>query len=199
MIFNEKVLKKLMKTAYQGAGLLVANKEGRYILEGGWWRISMSEWVFSKKGKSAVVELIGQIPQAGESFRCTAGGNQMELPEMEDLDEIINELNFNDIYNKTEVMIEHNGVLIRILQNEKRDICCINELIVDLLTGKAEPGEGEYVDGAVLRGDCLYWASDECSLEVGKIDITPNVEEAKNIPKVRLLKNLGADLLPVVK
>lgn len=68
MIFNKSVFKKLLKEAYKSSGLLVANKNGRIVLSGSWWVMTMAEEVFTKEGKAALVELTGQLPEVGGVF-----------------------------------------------------------------------------------------------------------------------------------
>ncbi len=45
MIFNKSVFKKLLKEAYKSSGLLVANKNGRIVLSGSWWVMTMANEV----------------------------------------------------------------------------------------------------------------------------------------------------------
>lgn len=189
MIFNENVLKKLMKTAYKGGGLLAANKEGRILLEGGWWIVEMDEDVFSKKGKAALVELTGCLPEQGECFRSTSAGNQIEMPkEIHNID-IVKESGIfhQDSYKKTKILMDYT-MLIRLYQQEQK-IAVINELIPELLENPSlQDGEDGEISGPFGMGDMYYWFSNRCSLVARgiKIEKPDAVKVLKELEKINL-------------
>lgn len=134
MIFNKSVFKKLLKEAYKSSGLLVANKNGRIVLSGSWWVMTMAQEVFTKEGKAALVELTGQLPEAGECFRCTSAGNQIEIPpDYIDIDEAA----CNEVFKKTIMTMDGPlGGILRIYQRGN-DIVCMNEIVEQLLDSSA--------------------------------------------------------------
>lgn len=170
MIFNKTVFKKLLKEAYKGAGLLVANKEGRIIIAGGWWVMTMEEQVFTKEGKAALVELTGQLPMQGECWRSTSAGNQMEMPtEYMDIDgDFYKEVTARKPFEKTIVTIDgFAGGMGRLYQKDKA-VVCINELVEMLLDPSAvKEGEDSCIDGPYTRNEVnpemFYWYTGECS------------------------------------
>lgn len=188
MIFNITVLKRLMKTAYNGAGLLVANYNGTIILGGSYWRLQVYENYFPKKAKASLVELIGQLPMMGESFRCTKDGNQMELPG-EDLGEVANEIDWSNPYEKTKVLLESTLRYVRPYQNKKTDTIFLNEVFSQLLTGDTEPGESCSINGPCKRNESEYnrvfFSSDTCILEA--YTIVPKAEHGMD-PKTSQLE-----------
>ena len=119
MVFNKSVFKKMIKTAYKTLGLLVANKDGRIILAGGWWMMSAEEKWFPKWGMAAVIELTGEIPAEGESFRSTTAGNQMELPNefVLGLDENYDKRAKSEPYLDTNILNDSGFNLVRYLRS----------------------------------------------------------------------------------
>lgn len=188
MIFNETVFKNLLKEAYKGAGLLVANKEGRIVLAGSWWVITMEEKVFSKKGKAALVELTGQLPMQGECWRTTSAGNQMEVPpEYIDIDgDVYDDVTSRRPFEKTILTLD--GLycgMARVYQKDKA-VICINETVDMLLdTSKATENEDTQIRGPYTRNmehpSTFYWYTDECSFSAERLDLEkPEYKELLN-------------------
>lgn len=190
MIFKTKVLKSLMQTAYKGHGLYVANQEGNIILGSGWWFLSIEESVFPKKAKAALVELIGQLPAAGEAFRCTSAGNQMELPVFDILEEV-KKVDWNNTYVKKAVLIEAPLGYYRPYQSEQHTVY-LNECITDLMNGDVEAGEDNVISGPckISPEDVkVFMATDSCLIAVWQIasheDDENGNERAKFMNKLR--------------
>lgn len=174
MVFNKSIFKKMIKTAYKTCGLLVANKDGRIILAGGWWMMSVEEKWFPKWGMAAVIELTGEIPAAGESFRSTSAANQMELPNefVLGLDDYYDSRAKSDPYHDTRILNDSGVNLARYLRSGK-NIVAVNEMIMELY----DPGvgeEGEPTDAELPHVDnkWVYWHTPVCSWACGVIDYT---------------------------
>lgn len=199
MIFNKTVFKKLLKEAYKGAGLLVANKEGRIIIAGGWWVMTMEEQVFTKEGKAALVELTGQLPMQGECWRSTSAGNQIEMPpEYIDIDgDLYDDVTSRAPFEKTIVTIDglYEG-MARMYQKEKT-VVCINEVVEMLLDpGAVQPGEDGDIVGPYTRNmvnpSMFYWYTGDCSFAADRLDLEK--EEYKE-----LLENMQQFNIPKAK
>lgn len=199
MIFNKSVFKKLLKEAYKGAGLLVANKEGRIIIAGSWWVMTMEENVFTKEGKAALVGLTGQLPVQGECWRSTSAGNQIEIPpDYIDIDgAIYDDVTSREPFQKTIVTIDGLfGGMGRLYQKEKF-VICINEVVEMLLDPYAvKEGESSDINGPFTKNmeqpNTLYWYTDECSFAAGRLDF-----EKENYSE--LLKNMERFDIPKAK
>lgn len=197
MIFKTSVLKKMMKTAYNGNGLYACNQKGRIILAGGWWCLSVEEGVFPKKAKAALVELLGELPAAGESFRCTSAGNQMEMP-LFDLMKEIEEVNWEDQYERKGLILESGAGLIRPYQNDTETIF-LSELITDLMDGTVEPGEDEGLSGpGKIRSqdNMVFMETDTCSIAVWEIKASED-DGASFSGRNKLMQDLSTLKLPV--
>lgn len=170
MIFNNSVLKNMMKSAYRGEGLLVANKDGQIIIGGTYWRVSIDDYYFPNKAKAALVELIGQLPQQGESFRCTSSGNQMELPG-EDLCEIVDTLDRQKAYEKTNILLDVPLGNIRPYQS-KTETIFLYEIFDELLDGTPEAVEDCTIIGPCKRNENehrVFFMTQDCILEAWEI------------------------------
>lgn len=177
MIFNKTVFKKLLKTAYKGAGLLVANKEGRIIIAGSWWVMSMEEKVFTYDGRAALVELTGQLPMPGECWRSTSAGNQIEIPpDYINIDdpEVFDRATAKEPYEKT--ILTMNGIWGEIsrLYQKGCNVIPVNE-IVDMLLDPSQTMKGEdyNITGPYTTDETtsfLYWYTDNCAFMAMKTE-----------------------------
>ncbi len=159
MIFNKSVFKKILKEAYKGYGLLVGNNDGRIILSGQWWIMTMDEDVFNKDGRAALVQLTGVLPEPGEYWRSTSAGNQIEMPP-----EYINinaeQYELTEPFKKTAVILE-TPIPVRVYQ-KKDKVICVNEMVELLLDPCAvDEGENDTIAGP-YDGKNLYWTNGSC-------------------------------------
>ena len=199
MIFNKTVFKKLLKEAYKGAGLLVANKEGRIIIAGGWWVMTMEEQVFTKEGKAALVELTGQLPMQGECWRSTSAGNQIEVPpEYIDIDgDFYYDVTSRKPFEKTIITVDGLYTGMGRLYQKDKEVICINESVEMLLDPTAtKEGEDSDIEGPYTREmenpSMFYWYTSECSFAAGRLDLEK--EEYKE-----LLRNMQQFEIPKAK
>lgn len=76
MFFKESVLKRMMKAAYKGDGLILYRLDERTLyIAGGYWRIECKMEFIPKKIIGCIYELAGEIPEKG-GFQSTKDGNQ---------------------------------------------------------------------------------------------------------------------------
>ena len=136
--------------------------------------MSVEEKWFPKWGMAAVIELTGEIPAAGESFRSTSAANQMELPNefVLGLDENYDDRAKSDPYHDTRILNDSGVNLARYLRSGK-NIVAVNEMIMELY----DPGvgeEGEPTDAELPHVDnkWVYWHTPVCSWACGVIDYT---------------------------
>ncbi|MCI8592681.1 MAG: hypothetical protein HFI88_10145 [Lachnospiraceae bacterium] len=83
MFTKPQAVKKLMKEAYNGAGLRLAATEERYYIAGNYWEMDVKKGFIAKPVLAAMVELAGEIPAPGERFRADKTGNHVEEGQME--------------------------------------------------------------------------------------------------------------------
>lgn len=188
MIFNKSVFKKMLKTAYKGRGLLVAKQEERFILAGGYWVITIDEDYFPNSAKAALVELTGRLPEHGDCFRSTSGGNQIEMmPQYALIDELREDLvKKTKPFEITKVLAE--GIMSGLVRYVKRGnvVVPINEMALSLIDITAvEDGESSHMEGPFAVSDEaneLLWYTETCSLAVMRLEMEK--EEYKNLEEV---------------
>lgn len=79
MFFKKTVLKRMLKSAYTGAGLTVGHtpetdeEEEGYYLSSGWWVLWFKAGMFPKEAKAAVIELCGELPAVGQEEELRTG------------------------------------------------------------------------------------------------------------------------------
>ena len=84
MLFNQKVLKYLMKAAYKGIGLTVGIDDvmlcpgdgaltRSYVISGAGWTVNIEESFVPKEIKAVIMECAGELPETeGEFFTAYA-------------------------------------------------------------------------------------------------------------------------------
>lgn len=172
MVFNKSVFRKLIKSAYKTCGLLVANMDDRIVLAGGWWMMSAKERYVPNWALAAVIELTGEIPAAGESFRAEPGGNQMEFPNefIKNLDGGRTRREKADRLVDTHILVDRIGGLQHYLR-EGNKVVAVNEMMMELY----DPDAGENREPCDITISCLeqkwvYWHTPACSWACGIID-----------------------------
>lgn len=177
MFFSKTVLKRLLKSAYTGAGLTVGHTpetqeepEG-YYLSSGWWVIWFDASMFPKEAKAAVIELCGELPKANEVYKAEKGfGNQYEIEQKENFDLPAGFERCKVQYRVTNIIQMKNDIATRLLQGErKNDVRAIQEVILNLIDLRAIDGEnGETTpEGPYAESETspfAYWGNNCCYL-----------------------------------
>lgn len=130
MFVKMSILKKLIKEAYK-SGLVLANNGETIMIAGNYWQMDIKRALMPKELLAAIIELAGELPDAGERYICDKGGNQKEFGKPME----INPEGCETEYIVTNVtLLSGTGTEQRILQNYgTRDIELINEVFVDLI------------------------------------------------------------------
>lgn len=79
MFINPVVFKKLIKEAWEARVLILSQKEGVLMIQGGYWIVDAQMDVIPYKVRAALVELCGTLPEEGMTFRAGKG----EAPQYE--------------------------------------------------------------------------------------------------------------------
>lgn len=134
MFITSTGFKRLIKEAYKGTGLHIGNDGDGYYISGGYWVIWVRNGMIPKKELASIIELTGELPEAGEAFRANKEGNQYELPWREAYDAMRNALECEDAIKITPVILDQNWQQARILQNPSDgSITLINERFIDMI------------------------------------------------------------------
>ncbi len=188
MLFNTKVLRRLMKNAYNRKGLTVGiekmqicpgNPEEKtaYVLNGGNWTVNILADFMPKEIKAMIMECAGELPGTadflgpGDFFTCykkeptNYAFNEIYVPPIAE-----------NMRNAVPDPVDISSMSIwdrRIIQVSGRKVL-LNNVFLDLLNGTIDYENGEtdllgklYSDGAFYfwNNTCLFMA-----LEAGKTD-----------------------------
>lgn len=180
MFFKLSILKKLLKNAYNGPGLVVGHceelekteiqREGYYVA-GSYWSMWFDAERMPKEAKAAIIELCGDLPEEGEVFKAhKEAGNQYEIEQQEiyNLPKRYSEAEIE--LNKTKIIIDGYGAKNRLLQEEEsKNITAINEMFMDLIDVDAvdyDNGEHEPYGpiAASPNPQAVFWGNNICYL-----------------------------------
>lgn len=191
MFINSSAFKKLIKGAYGNGRLIVGATEQEYFIEGGAWIIRILKKALPKKEKAAVIELTGELPEAGEVFRASKGEpNQYEIP-------------YNSVWNIRENCMkatEHMTVTkslyqsdrtFRIIQHQGTQRCIpVDERFISMLDSSAVRDDERMPAGPLAvsaDSKIIYWFNESMALAVGGIDV--NEDDREFHEYIMLLEN----------
>lgn len=192
MFLKPQILKKMMKEAYKGSGLVLAATKERYYISGYWWELEVEKEFLTKTIAAQIIELAGEFPKTGERFCAKENGNQMETClKME-----IGKMEREEGIEITKTMIlSKTGVLQRVLQKSNGEIALLNNKIVEMISDKEvdrDNGEHEHVGPAYSpkEGKVLFWNNVMrfrvgCRIDDENAEMIHDLQEINLIPEVR--------------
>ncbi|RDU22191.1 hypothetical protein [Anaerosacchariphilus polymeriproducens] len=172
MFFNSTVFKRLVNQAWKGAGLTVGRDQDEIFLEGGFWVIRIKENKIPNKDKAALIEIVGELPAAGEVFKAIKGtGNQYEIPFNHNWNLESHWKLADTEFGITNVIVKQKEIACRVLQNMKKGNCVlINEIFMSLIDLSAMNREEETEPFGPMavneNGTIMYWKNQICALAV---------------------------------
>lgn len=179
MFFKQAVLKRMLKEAYKRTGLIVGhmaenaegNQEG-YYCSSGYWVIWFLADTMPKEAKAAMIELCGDLPEAGEVFKAREGeGNQYEIEQNEifNLPEAFKKCRC--FFRVTKLSGQQGDTKIRFIQEDggTNRVTAVKEIFMELIDPAAVDEEsGEYPPGdpVALSPDATFicWGNNTCYL-----------------------------------
>lgn len=184
MFINTTKFKKMLKTAYNGNGLLMSRDGDALLLCGGSWLISTSIEKMTRKEKAAVIELVGKFPDTHETFRATCEGEQQEIPfiEIAALDEefISGQTDFEFTY----VLVDTPDGMVRAMQSSRDNyVIWINDFLRDAISYSAMTGWETEPNGPVYAGNGIIWKNNLCTYKILRYDL-------KNYEFSKLMENM---------
>lgn len=168
MFLKPQILKNLMKKAWNGAGLTVANTGEQWYICGYSWIALIDKEVIDKKTLAAIIELTGELPGEGQGFTAAKEKpNQYELKEaaVVNLKKKIKAANTE--MTPTIVMLDSGRKLCRLLQNtETGDIKLINDVFIQIIS----PSEVDVLEEGTPSGPVcnsnepylMFWMNERC-------------------------------------
>lgn len=197
MFVSATNFKKLIKKSWAAEGLTIGATENEIFLAGGSWVIRVFKREIPNKIKAAIVELIGELPAAGEVFTCyKKEATQYEVAENE-------YWNIRERFESAQVPLNitrvqySGGKDMRVLQHQDTQICVlINDFFLDVIDyGATEENECIPIGPRThseMEG-LIYWQNEIMTMAVARISI--NEDSDRELYK--FLGHMQDRLLPV--
>lgn len=171
MFLKTAGFKKIIKEAYKGVGLKIGNTGSGIYLSGGYWVIWVRKGHIPKEKLAAIIELIGELPEAGIAFSVTSDGQQYELQWNDLYSAMENATNCDCEMDITKIMIENkHGTVTRVLQRPGIGaICMINEKFISMIdNGAVDDRNGHTQAEGPLCGPYpgVFWMNNVMALHV---------------------------------
>lgn len=192
MFLKTNLLKRLMKQAYAGGGLIAAGRGDWIYISGSYWEIEAEKGYISKKTMGDLISLIGELPEDKERFQAGKDGNQMEMETpmgiVTDLFDPRNRLTVTDL-----ILLHQKGVEQRILQDaDTGTLYLLNNLFVDMVDNECiEEGKGEtgVSDQPMFHPKLgVLWDNGHCRMHVLFRDPEEILESLQGIPLIPEVK-----------
>lgn len=118
MFIKKSAIKKLFKAAFNAGGLHVVNDGDGYRFKGGYWDLWIKHGYLPNVVKANAIELIGDLPEAGQAGLYDKFGCQTELPYTEGPRELM-EVEGPIFIDTGMIVINKRKEVLRVMQNEE--------------------------------------------------------------------------------
>lgn len=196
MFLNITGLKKYLKAAYKGSGLIVGNLDREMVImnAAGTWGIQIDTIFVPNKLKGALAELIGDLPEEGEIYTYRPEDTQKEL-DLGRFDFYYQWKCAKDYAAQTPFILRcawdeyalmqiHSTMELRPVSREYMDLISIKDLDH---SNESMPGNPSYLNGI------LYWKNDTMIFWTGTSVLNEKMEELV-IPRLAFLDCFGKEL-----
>jgi len=186
MFLKNQIFKNLITKAWKGQGLRIATTEETYYIASYAWALQVKKEVFPNKALASIIELIGEMPKAGETI--TAMKNRPDQYEMKetvtDLSALLKRCTSSLAV--TFVLYQKDGKNHRILQDKDTGMIReINDVFVqiisldDLMEDKESSPAGPFYDANGNHRFAL-WTNNKCIFAARFLDDPdPDTEELR--------------------
>ena len=172
MFIHLKDFKRLLKQAYTGVGLCVARRGDDVLLNGSDWVIATEKESMDKKQLAAVIELTGELPGKGETFKATTEEYQYEIGEVhwDMIDRTDADREEEEKLTVTPIVLERypNGKAMRVLQAADGRVEVLNDRFVKAIDYASMNLDYEHeVQGPFVNPKFpkqVYWKSEATTL-----------------------------------
>lgn len=164
MFLEMTSLKKRIKEAYKGPGLVVGRIEEKLIVcrSGFGWGFQIEEEMAPNKLKGALVEWIGDLPEPGEIARYQPGEVQMESGEFYDIFD--NWKNARDYAARTPFLLagRYGSGLVLMQSCQTREILPVMQIDMDMISPKEIDNNVESMPSLrpAFDGQAFYWKNE---------------------------------------
>lgn len=160
MFISTPGFKRMVREAFKQGLLKIAREEGDLIIRGRHWHMIIDPGFLPNKGKAALIEIAGELPEEGEQFLCQPdGSNQMMILEGRAM---LEGPGRTSEYKKTEVLIDPR---YRIFQEPySYKIVAADAYIVDQISNIYLEDDEDPVSAPYSDGKWISYASTSMNL-----------------------------------
>lgn len=188
MFLNTPTAKKLFKRAFNSTGLVVSRPDFETIyIAGSKWQIEMEYETMPLKQKAQLIELLGDIPDAGKRILATKNEQQMEFEVGERL---------REYYMRAKTQVYQAPVVIArpyfdyqlFQEQDEKSFVAVDRELMSLIDIREIDFENEGMPSGpcmIPNGHCLFWHNGAGTLCISLEEID---KEALEI--IDLLKNV---------
>lgn len=166
MFLNIAKFKKLLKEAYEGIGLRVGRPGAHWFcIQGAYWSMEVPVDYMKKEAKAALVELIGDLPAAGQGFTY--------MKKMETKSTMADTL-WTDLWREAEtgrpakitrITVTTDGGPKTLIQDDNLEhIAMIRDTFLDCMDPEKKDKEESYMK-IVMAGDNVIFISDQMAVK----------------------------------
>lgn len=196
MFINTSQLKKMMATAYKGAGLRIGHKEEGYVIIGTTWGVWLDENYIPNKVKALIMELAGTLPNENTVFIVS---KEKPIPQYE-LDFNSEYFYLNNLQSKaklpvtvTNILFDNNYNVYNLLQiNHSLQITMMNKSLLDLidLTEIDFDLENTPSGPCTVEDSAFYWRNATCTLLLLSTKIPENSKVIKVLSNIDFVEEM---------
>lgn len=135
MFIKDSAFKSLVKKAYKNEELDIERQGDMIAIRTGWWHLQCMESFLSNKAKASLIELIGDLPEAGKAMQYGDGCDpQLAMP-YTIFDQDVSRLlaNCTVEYKPTRVLLQGGETTYIMLQNAKKEKVLVDRVFIDLM------------------------------------------------------------------
>ena len=122
MMIRLSTFKRLIKQAWKKERLIVGADNEEYFIECGYFVIRINKQYMPKGHKAALIELTGDLPEAGEVFKAGKDKDPEQVTEFKDI-WLLKDIDIavRDVW-ETNVYVSHKGTMLRMLQSGDKNM-----------------------------------------------------------------------------
>lgn len=166
MFINQNIMKKLLKTAYETAGIKMQKTiEGIAVIDANMWKMEIPEEHMNNKTKAAIIELCGELPQHQAKIYSKYATEETGEIIFENIAEQWSKSTVE--YEETHLQVDTSDGTLRVLQcNDGSKLFIASSIAAMIDNTKVDVKTEETLTGDGRRaGDSIIWCNNTMALK----------------------------------
>lgn len=166
MFINQNIMKKLLKTAYETAGIKMQKTiEGIAVIDANMWKMEIPEECMNNKTKAAIIELCGELPQHQAKIYSKYATEETGEIIFENIAEQWSKSTVE--YEETHLQVDTSDGTLRVLQcNDGSKLFIASSIAAMIDNTKVDVKTEETLTGDGRRaGDSIIWCNNTMALK----------------------------------